>query len=219
MTVRSRTRSRAAHRPARRERASRCAFPAALAAAAGLDALAVEPERFAPGLDLVISLGGDGTMLHAVQLVYPAPVPILGVNVGMLGYLSELEPDELEPWLPRLLAGEFEVSERMMLAVDVESSGSVRGSWFALNEAVLEKLRAGPPDPARRVDQRHRVHDVRGRRRDRRDADRQDRVLVLGAAARSCRPTCGASCSRRSRRTCCSTVRSCCRSTRRSRSS
>jgi len=117
--------------------------PAALAAAAGLDDYAVEPDDFAPGLDLVISLGGDGTMLYTVQLVYPAPVPLLGVNVGMLGYLSELEPDELEPWLPRLLAGEFEVTERMMLAVDVESSGSVRGSWFALNEAVIEKLRSG----------------------------------------------------------------------------
>jgi NAD+ kinase len=117
--------------------------PAALAPASGLDAYAVEPDDFAPGLDLVISLGGDGTMLYAVQLVYPAPVPLLGVNVGILGYLSELEPEELEPWMPRLLAGEFEVSERMMLAVDVESSGSVRGSWYALNEAVIEKLRSG----------------------------------------------------------------------------
>ena len=48
-------------------------------------------------------------MLHTVQLVYPSPVPMLGVNVGQLGYMSELEPDELEPWLPRLLAGDFEV--------------------------------------------------------------------------------------------------------------
>ena len=78
------------------------------------------PPRFATGLDLVISLGGDGTMLHAVELVYPAPVPILGVNVGMLGYLTEVEPDELESGCPRLLAGRFEVSERMMLAVDVD---------------------------------------------------------------------------------------------------
>ena len=91
--------------------------PAALAPAAGLDAYATEPEKFAPGLDLAISLGGDGTMLYTVQLVYPAPVPLLGVNVGMLGYLSELEPEELEAWLPRLVAGEFEISERMMLAV------------------------------------------------------------------------------------------------------
>ena len=56
-------------------------------------------------------------MLHAVDLVYPAPVPILGVNVGQLGYLTEVEPEELEASLPRLLAGDFAVSERMVLAV------------------------------------------------------------------------------------------------------
>jgi NAD+ kinase len=117
--------------------------PAPLAPAAGLDAYATDVDEFAPGLDLAISLGGDGTMLHAVQLVYPSPVPLLGVNVGMLGYLSELEPGELEEWLPRLLAGEFDVSERTMLAVDVESSGEAHGSWYALNEAVVEKLRSG----------------------------------------------------------------------------
>jgi NAD+ kinase len=117
--------------------------PAPLSPAAGLEAYATPVDEFAPDLDLAISLGGDGTMLHAVQLVYPSPVPLLGVNVGMLGYLSELEPEDLEAWLPRLLAGEFEVSERTMLAVDVESSGDVHGSYFALNEAVVEKLRSG----------------------------------------------------------------------------
>ncbi len=117
--------------------------PAELAAAAGLEAYATAPGEFAPGLDLAISLGGDGTMLYAVQLVYPSPTPLLGVNVGMLGYLSELEPKELEAWLPRLVAAEFEVSERMMLSVEVESSGAGNSSWFALNEAVVEKLRSG----------------------------------------------------------------------------
>jgi NAD+ kinase len=117
--------------------------PASLAAATGLDAFAVDDDDFARGLDLAISLGGDGTMLSAVQLVYPASVPLLGVNVGILGYLTELEPEQLEDWLPRLVAGDFDVSERTMLAVDVESEGSVRGSWYALNEAVVEKLRSG----------------------------------------------------------------------------
>jgi NAD+ kinase len=117
--------------------------PASLGAAAGLDAYAVDDDGFASGLDLAISLGGDGTMLSAVQLVYPASVPLLGVNVGTLGYLSELEPEQLEDWLPRLVAGDFEVSERTMLAIDVESAGPIRGSWYSLNEAVVEKLRSG----------------------------------------------------------------------------
>jgi NAD+ kinase len=110
------------------------------AKASGLGELGVPSEGFVAGLDLVISLGGDGTMLHAVDLVYPAPVPILGVNVGQLGYLTEVEPDELDASLPRLLAGDFAVSERMVLAV---SSGAATGTWFALNEAALEKQRNG----------------------------------------------------------------------------
>src|SRR6188508_2361417 len=77
--------------------------------ACGLGDLGVPPDGFSDGLDLVISLGGDGTMLHAVDLVYPAPVPILGVNVGQLGYLTGVEPEELHASLPRLLAGDFDV--------------------------------------------------------------------------------------------------------------
>ena len=117
--------------------------PAEDAAAAGLDAYAVDPATFADGLDLVISFGGDGTMLYTVQLVYPAPVPIIGVNVGQLAYLSEIEADELETVMPRLLARDFHISERMVLAVDVESSTGPAGTRYALNEAVLEKGRTG----------------------------------------------------------------------------
>ena len=112
------------------------------AEAAGLAHLACDAEKFVPGLDLVITLGGDGTMLYTVQLVYPDPVPILGVNAGQLGYLTALEPDELEPALPRLLAGDFSVSERMMLEVALTTAGGVRRE-YALNETVLEKREAG----------------------------------------------------------------------------
>jgi NAD+ kinase len=113
------------------------------AKASGLGDLGVAPDGFSDGLDLVISLGGDGTMLHAVDLVYPAPVPILGVNVGQLGYLTEVERGELDASLPRLLTGDFDVSERMVLAVHVTSSGAATGTWFALNEMALEKQRSG----------------------------------------------------------------------------
>jgi NAD+ kinase len=113
------------------------------ARAIGMPELGVAPDEFLDGLDLVVSLGGDGTMLHAVDLVYPAPIPILGVNVGQLGYLTDVEPEEFEPSMPRLLAGDFAVLKRMVLAVVVESSGSAAGSWFALNEAALEKQRSG----------------------------------------------------------------------------
>ncbi len=94
-------------------------------------------------LDVVISLGGDGTMLRAVDTAYEAGVPVLGVNVGQMGYLTEVEPSEFEVALDRLIAGEYEVAERMVLEITVESAGSAQGRWFALNEAVLEKVHTG----------------------------------------------------------------------------
>jgi NAD+ kinase len=91
----------------------------------------------------VISLGGDGTMLRAVDLAYEAGVPVLGVNVGQMGYLTEIEPADFDLALDRIVAGDFEVAERMVLEIEVESAGSARGRWFALNEAVLEKVHTG----------------------------------------------------------------------------
>jgi NAD+ kinase len=110
---------------------------------AGLGHLAVDLDVFAEGLDAVISLGGDGTMLRAVDLAYEAGVPVVGVNVGQLGYLTEVEPQDFDAALDRLLAGDYEVAERMMLQIDVDSAGPARGRWYALNEAVLEKVHTG----------------------------------------------------------------------------
>jgi NAD+ kinase len=124
------------------EREVEVRIPRAEAEAAGLASHAVDDDAFAAGLDLVLSLGGDGTMLHTVQLVYCDAVPILGVNAGQLGYLTALEPDELEAAFPRLLVGDYEISERMMLEVDIVSRGNTRRE-FGLNEAVLEREQAG----------------------------------------------------------------------------
>ena len=100
------------------------------------------------GADLVLSLGGDGTMLRAVGLVDGAPVPLLGVNLGRLGYLTEIESDQVESALERFAAGSqaghWNLDQRMMLAVTVvDPDGVVRGSWRALNEAVVEKRESG----------------------------------------------------------------------------
>lgn len=111
--------------------------------AAGLADLACPEAEFARDLDLVLSFGGDGTMLRAVDRVYAAGVPVLGVNVGQMGYLAEVEPDELPDALDRLLAGDFTVAERMMLHVRVASPGPADGEYWALNEAVLEKPHPG----------------------------------------------------------------------------
>jgi NAD+ kinase len=117
--------------------------PAPDAAEIGLPDLACDRESFPVGLDFVVSLGGDGTMLRTVDLVAPEGVPVLGVNLGQLGFLTEIEPAELEEALRRALAGECQISERMVLSVVVDSDGAAAGKWLALNEAVLEKCSSG----------------------------------------------------------------------------
>lgn len=93
--------------------------------------------------DLVLSLGGDGTMLRSVRLLDGAEVPLLGVNIGSLGYLTEIEPEALPDALDRFLAGTddggWRLDQRMML--DVHINGTHTGR--ALNEAVVEKAQSG----------------------------------------------------------------------------
>ena len=89
--------------------------------------------------DLVLSLGGDGTMLRSVRLLDGAAVPLLGVNLGALGYLTEVESDQMADSLDRFAdgaeKGRWELDERMMLDVTVNGDHVGR----ALNEAVIEK--------------------------------------------------------------------------------
>jgi NAD+ kinase len=130
---------------------------------AGLPDLGSAEDTFARGLDLAVSLGGDGTMLRTVDLVAGEGVPVVGVNVGQLGYLTEVEPPGLRMALKRFLAGSFEVEERMLLQVTVDAARPIAGdgvgdageagalarldadgqSFLALNEAVLEKTPMG----------------------------------------------------------------------------
>ena len=112
------------------------------AAACGLERFS-RPGNFAAGLTFAVSLGGDGTMLRTIDLVAGAGVPVLGVNMGQLGFLTEIDPEQLESGLERVLAGDYFVSERMLLSVAVTSDGAAGGIWLALNEAVLEKVSSG----------------------------------------------------------------------------
>jgi NAD+ kinase len=98
--------------------------------------------------DLVLSLGGDGTMLRAVQLLGDGRAPLLGVNLGWLGYLTEVETGGVEDALERFLSGSangsWSLDERMMLDVIARSpQGDPLGRWTVLNEAVVEKRSSG----------------------------------------------------------------------------
>ena len=119
-------------------------LPSAEAVALDRQDLGVEIQDFAEGLSFAVSLGGDGTMLRAIDLVSSGSAPVLGVNIGQLGYLTEVEPADLPAALKRVLAGDFSISERMLIDVTVERVG-VSGVQrkLALNEAVLEKTHSG----------------------------------------------------------------------------
>ena len=138
--------------------------------------------RSADGLDVVISLGGDGTMLRAVDLAYEAGVPVLGVNVGQLGYLTEVEPADFDAALERLRRGRLR-GRRAHGARDHGRVGRRRaaGRWFALERSGAREGRTPAGWSRLEVEINGAlVHDLRGRRRDRRHAHRLDRVLVLG---------------------------------------
>jgi NAD+ kinase len=97
-------------------------------------------------LDLAVSLGGDGTMLRAVDLVSPDGVPVLGVNLGHLGYLTAVEPEALRQALRRFLAGDYQIEARMTLDVSVTENGGGSRTVLhrsALNDLVLQRVTGG----------------------------------------------------------------------------
>ena len=86
--------------------------------------------------DLLIVLGGDGTILESARRAAPKGTPILGVNLGRVGYMAELELDELD-MLHRLFTGEYEIEKRAMLRVELRSGGELKSFCYALNDAVI----------------------------------------------------------------------------------
>ncbi len=96
-------------------------------------------EAFAEGIDLVVSVGGDGTLLRSARLADEAGgVPLLAVNVGRVGFLTEVGPDDALDALDELLAGEVVVEERLALMADPEGAPWT-GSQWAFNEIIVEK--------------------------------------------------------------------------------
>ena len=94
-------------------------------------------EDFPASADLIIVVGGDGSVLDASVTAISADVPIVGVNLGKVGYLSEVEPDNLDVF-SRLLSGEYSIEERMLLTLSHDSEGSVtEATRLAVNDVVI----------------------------------------------------------------------------------
>ena len=90
-------------------------------------------------VDLIIVLGGDGTLISVAREVGELNVPILGINLGQLGFLTEVTRDELPEMLEMLLRNEYQVSDRMMLDAFIHRDGQVVGQYTVLNDVVINK--------------------------------------------------------------------------------
>lgn len=97
-----------------------------------------ELEKELPSADMLVCFGGDGTILHAARDALRHQVPILGINMGSVGFMAELERGELQK-LKDVVAGKFRIEQRMMLQVKVFRGGKLLHEEFALNDAVISK--------------------------------------------------------------------------------
>ena len=92
------------------------------------------------GTNLILTIGGDGTILRAAQAVVPQSIPITGINLGKLGFMTELAADEAMSKLPALLAGEGWIDERAMLEAELNTGkGQKSKRFFALNDVVIAR--------------------------------------------------------------------------------
>lgn len=89
--------------------------------------------------DLVLSVGGDGTILRSAQAVVPRMIPIIGINLGKLGFMTELSVDEASDKLPALLSGEGWIDERAMLLAELSAKGQKTSTYHALNDVVVAR--------------------------------------------------------------------------------
>lgn len=100
----------------------------------------VDPdERAAEGCEVVLALGGDGTFLRAAELARNVDIPVLGINLGRIGFLAEAETEVLDTVLEHVINRNYRVENRMTLDIVVREGGKIRERGWALNEASLEK--------------------------------------------------------------------------------
>ncbi len=104
------------------------------------------------GIDLMVAVGGDGTMLRVSHLCAPCNVPILGINTGRLGFLMQFKREEWHSALEQLLKGEYWIENRMMIRAEHVRSGETLGNWHALNEAVVTRTSVRPVRVSASVD-------------------------------------------------------------------
>lgn len=100
-------------------------------------------DEFERGFDIMFALGGDGTFLRAAALAAPSGTPLLGVNLGRLGFLAGVERDDLSAAVEAIARGDARIAERLALEATIEVSGQERARLWALNDISITKLAPG----------------------------------------------------------------------------
>jgi len=101
--------------------------------------ISVTEGQISPQTEAIVVLGGDGTLLHVAGKAYRLGIPLLGINLGGLGFLTEIHMDEMEQALDSLISGTLEMDRRAILSVTVKVPDSKSSTYYALNEAVISK--------------------------------------------------------------------------------
>jgi NAD+ kinase len=107
--------------------------------APGAEVVPATPDA-ARDTEVVVVLGGDGTLLRVAEMTRPAGVPLLGVNLGHVGFLAEAEAHDLPDVIERVISHQYAVEQRMTVDVTVRQNGSITARTWALNEATVEKV-------------------------------------------------------------------------------
>ena len=111
--------------------------------AAALNTRPTDKTRLAGEADMIIAVGGDGTMLHAAALTSGTDVPLLGVNRGRLGFLTDVSPDEMLDCLDEILGGQYSTDSRLQLTATLLRNDGSEASADALNDVVLQRHDTG----------------------------------------------------------------------------
>ena len=101
------------------------------------------PDQLAAEVDLIVAVGGDGTMLHAARGAAQHRVPLLGVNRGRLGFLTDVSPELMAETINTILSGDYAAEDRLMLKAEISGGKKNRGPMLALNDVVLKTASTG----------------------------------------------------------------------------
>ena len=105
----------------------------------GREQIGLEKKELLSQIEFGVVLGGDGALLSLARLIYPREIPIFGINLGHLGFLTEVEDKDLEFAVDKLKAGQFEIEDRIMVGAEIIRKGKIVGGLVGLNDIVLSK--------------------------------------------------------------------------------